>query len=547
MSTTARPLNRGAACLPCRKLKARCDGNRPACGRCVANNRPDDCEYAIGGEVTRSRLLEENIALLEARIRELENPNEAQSMRLHNPHPQKAVAGSSSGTHPSHSSNPWLHSPGTPQQTVTPGPLSAQQPPTHAEARALFQGFMAHTSQLGLFLNPARFARAVGLSPGSPGAVDELLMNAVYLWGSRLSSSATLRAREEYFSAKAVQAASSAILSAQSVAPVNGVLHTLQAEVLLANYFFSSGRFLEGKYHCLAAVALITASGLHQLDVAALAGAGVDSVSVGEKIHAFWTVYALDQAWSAAMNAPPSICQRGRTGFIITTPWPLASEAYEQGIMIPRRGYGYSVVDFLQGRADESGEEFSRLALRVKAAALFSGAVYISSQYRPDLPNRGEFFVQFTALDNQIEIFHSQLAAIRNRSPDDMRELLICRTLACVAAIHLHSAFANHQPTSRQKILTVAVASARALDIIHANQYQHLDAVIALLWTTICETLVAEVRRLKRNAIPVRQEDMARITTSLDKIEGAMSSMTYVSPLMASKLAELQQTRATIH
>ena len=64
----------------------KCDGNKPACGRCLANNRPDDCEYATGAEVTRSRLLEENIALLEARIRELENPGETPpSVQLHDP------------------------------------------------------------------------------------------------------------------------------------------------------------------------------------------------------------------------------------------------------------------------------------------------------------------------------------------------------------------------------------------------------------------------------------------------------------------------------
>ncbi|KAI0371911.1 hypothetical protein BV20DRAFT_964552 [Pilatotrama ljubarskyi] len=546
MSTSTRPLNRGAACLPCRKLKARCDGNRPACGRCVANNRPDDCEYAVGGEVTRSRLLEENIALLEARIHELENPGEAPSMRLHNPHRQESASGSASRTQVAGASHFQLHPPGMPQQTdPLRGPT--EQPLTHAEAPALFQTFMAHAPQLGLFLNPNRFVRAVSLPRGAPGAVDEALMNAVYLWGSRLSSATALRAREEYFSAKAVQAASGATLMAQSMAPVNGVLHTVQAEVLLAHYFFSSGRFLEGKYHCLAAVALVTGSRLHQLDLAALAGAGVDPVFIGEKIHAFWTVYALDQAWSAAMNAPPSICQRGRNGIVITTPWPLAIEAYEQGIVIPRHGYNYSVLDFAQGGADDSGEEFSRLALRVKAAALLSSALYVSAQYRPDLSNRGQFFAQFTALDGLIENFHRQLAAIRNGRPDDMRELLVCRTLACVAAIQLHSVFAIHQPTSRQKSLTVAVASARALDIIDVNQYRHLDPVIAMLWAIICKTLVEEMRRLRHSAVAVRQEDMVRITTSLDGIMRAMASLAPGIPLMASHLAEIQQAKATMN
>lgn len=43
----ARPLNRGAACLACRKKRAKCDGIRPACTRCLnaSMGRPDGCVY----------------------------------------------------------------------------------------------------------------------------------------------------------------------------------------------------------------------------------------------------------------------------------------------------------------------------------------------------------------------------------------------------------------------------------------------------------------------------------------------------------------------
>ena len=65
----------------------RCDGNKPACGQCIAKARSEDCEYTSDLQgLTKTQMLEENITLLEARIRELENPAEASSsVRLHNP------------------------------------------------------------------------------------------------------------------------------------------------------------------------------------------------------------------------------------------------------------------------------------------------------------------------------------------------------------------------------------------------------------------------------------------------------------------------------
>lgn len=177
---------------------------------------------------------------------------------------------------------------------------------------------MANASQLGFFLNPTRFRRA-----GGPQTGNEALMNSVYLWGSKLSNVAGLRARESYFATRATQAASGTTMMTQATT----VLHTIQAEVLLANYFFTTGRLLEGRYHTLAALALVTGSRYHLLDVGTMGG---DTIGAGERIQAFWTVLAQDKMWASAMNTPPSICQGGRSNIQITTPWPLATVAYEQ-------------------------------------------------------------------------------------------------------------------------------------------------------------------------------------------------------------------------
>ena len=80
----------------------RCDGQKPICGPCVTKGRADDCEYPSDVQgLTRTQLLEENIAILEARIREMENPEESTSIRLHDYQGNVASgSGSSSGQSP---------------------------------------------------------------------------------------------------------------------------------------------------------------------------------------------------------------------------------------------------------------------------------------------------------------------------------------------------------------------------------------------------------------------------------------------------------------
>ena len=73
----------------------RCDGIKPACQQCVRAKKADCCEYDDGKGKTRTQLLRENIARLEARIRELEDPD---SVSAHPPSiqlQQRKTSGSS--------------------------------------------------------------------------------------------------------------------------------------------------------------------------------------------------------------------------------------------------------------------------------------------------------------------------------------------------------------------------------------------------------------------------------------------------------------------
>lgn len=56
------------------QFNQKCDCVRPVCGQCVRFNRERDCEYTDGDQRSRTEILEEQIATLQARIGTLENP-----------------------------------------------------------------------------------------------------------------------------------------------------------------------------------------------------------------------------------------------------------------------------------------------------------------------------------------------------------------------------------------------------------------------------------------------------------------------------------------
>lgn len=132
-------------------------------------------------------------------------------------------------------------------------------------------------------------------------------------------------------------------------------IQALQAEVLLALYFFCVGRFLEGKYHANAAVSLALSCGLDRIRSGEISdnaqapvmssstplGSGIlgtssafnlapsrDTVEEGERINTFWAVFNLDRCWSVATGSQTMLYDDTNLG--IDTPWPLDMERYEQ-------------------------------------------------------------------------------------------------------------------------------------------------------------------------------------------------------------------------
>jgi hypothetical protein len=160
-----------------------------------------------------------------------------------------------------------------------------------------------------------------------------------------------LKLHEKTFLARAL----SALPSSLSGLHPRKVPHALQAEIVLATYFFSAGKFTEGMYHTAAAVSLAVSSGLHK--ICAEAPSLVSSASMnseeGQRFDACWATLALDKAWAVAFGAHPN------WNDTLNTPWSLEPN----NVNVPITGTSPSILltqaVFLWERANSFGARWN--------------------------------------------------------------------------------------------------------------------------------------------------------------------------------------------
>ncbi|KAF9503263.1 hypothetical protein BS47DRAFT_843826 [Hydnum rufescens UP504] len=79
-------LQRGNACLNCRRRKQRCDGGRPACRKCIHYKRASQCAYNDEKRLTRVQVLESRLQQLEGLI-QMQNSSQDDAPSLDKPTP----------------------------------------------------------------------------------------------------------------------------------------------------------------------------------------------------------------------------------------------------------------------------------------------------------------------------------------------------------------------------------------------------------------------------------------------------------------------------
>ena len=204
----------------------------------------------------------------------------------------------------------------------------------HRYHRTRVRNFVQNATEFGFFLQMDRFLDAQA-SGGSHSL--QVLLNVIYLIGAKLSSNPQVQANEQRYLTRALQQipTSTALHSDPGSA-----IYVMQAEVLLANYFFMGNRQLEGTYHTTAAVSIAIASRLHLIrsgrrsrpatePTAYRLPPPADLLEEGERINGFWTVFVLDRCWSIASGSAPAFTDDESTGTQIDTPWPKDLTSYQ--------------------------------------------------------------------------------------------------------------------------------------------------------------------------------------------------------------------------
>jgi len=199
--------------------------------------------------------------------------------------------------------------------------------------------FLPCVSITGFFLNVPRFVNSF-YATAANSRPSLALLSTIYLWGLKLASVESFAAYESVFLSRAIQSVAGALGTTHP----HKAKHALQAELLLSNYFFWTGRFLEGRYHCGAAVSIAISLGLHQTRSTQLPNPNstTDPVEEGERINAFWSVFLNDRCWGVAMNVPSGMPDQKVLNARIDVPWPLDMTQYERVrilIQLPSMSY----------------------------------------------------------------------------------------------------------------------------------------------------------------------------------------------------------------
>uniref|UniRef100_A0A0W0F8G0 Zn(2)-C6 fungal-type domain-containing protein n=1 Tax=Moniliophthora roreri TaxID=221103 RepID=A0A0W0F8G0_MONRR len=483
--TVSKRAPRGSACLTCRRRKTKCDGLRPVCGPCLASS-PGSCEYSDGAP-SQDQLLQQQIAEMEGRLRDLQRPNDQRTQN----NPSVELQSS------------YMRSP--PQNI----PRNVQQD--------LLRSFVPHSTNFGFFLDGSRFQS----EQPSPA-----LQSAMNLFGAYLNSSRELSALQGNLLPQALNDVSQGL----SVSHPQGVLHTAQAEVLLAQYLFLQNRLLEAKYHITTAVSIVLGAGFHKIRsssprrTADVLPPPRDFVEEIERVNALWTVLILNHCWMSADGALSNISYDIAESRV-DAPWP---------VDLPTRSKlpddlwtSRTIQNFLGNTPDNAA---SLMALHAKAAILFEQASVLLRKYQPNMELRDAVKYQstFNNLNQTIQRFLTMLPALNPNAPTALyRKQLVIHTLARISAIQLHYIFAAQDATSHSLIVSNAeyiVATLRGGP--NLSEFPFIDPIMGVLWMATAKVFIEELG----NAGPSSSSRRRPPRDLMSAIETIITVMSVFSP-----------------
>ncbi|KAI0093808.1 hypothetical protein BDY19DRAFT_919028 [Irpex rosettiformis] len=535
------PLQRGKACLSCRKRKMKCDGTRPVCSQCTKANREAECQYHDKKQVSRTEMLRAKMAKLEERLRQLENEQSVASSSstsdTQSPEPSSSslmadgiflmppgmVPPNSSASPESDQQSPFvglaapysadqlwssawsdnfselsiaLHDPqssnsflpiSSPRSPPTSGsPAFSHEDDLYSHSHQLLDIFLKHRHQCAFDLHIGRF-RASLSAPSAQQQPHQALLDAMCLMGCYFSHLVQHAAQEPQYLQNALSGISTALQHNDRLVQI------VQASCLIAVYFFSRGRVLEGYYHSSTAARLAVSLGLHQikpedwyqhhLDASAASQLSFisfkpslqltpsrDALESAERVATFWQVFVVDRAWSVASGLPAALPDDDSPRARIQTSLPTS---------INDSSYGAS-IDSLTG----SDVEKLIPSWNATSVALFERTYRFSSK---SFQTDGVFREEHRRLDLSLSQFANSLPPLSSLmfrdhySPADIA-LLTVHTLMNTAIIHLHRDFLQRDQSSYQRCVSAAHSITKAVRELNDAEYEYLNPIFSTCW-----------------------------------------------------------------
>ncbi|TDL15044.1 hypothetical protein BD410DRAFT_796735 [Rickenella mellea] len=512
--TNEEALRPGQACLHCRSRKIKCDGMRPTCTPCCRGNRTTKCEYAD----QHIAALEESVARLEKRLQELEGQPQEMSASEHKGQESSKQSGLNNNC------------------DELPDPVKT----------LLVNIVVFNSGQVGFAMNKERFLASLAFPQDHPNYPSSALLQSMYLWGLRILNCEQFVNLER----KAVEKATLFVADALHSRDPKTRFQALQAEILIAQYFFCRGRALEGRYHTGAASSLAVSSGLHFIRAPILPAAGVsdlvgnanafefppprDAIEEGERINVFWVTYNVDRCWSVATGCPATLSSPTSPRSQILTPWPADYDDYAR-MDVENLPFNRTILDYIFRRTGPNinqPDEFSLPSLRVKAPIPSYSAPLLSSEtHRPTecLKGLSPAMVEQSIWD-LLNIL-PPLNQMDEHTFEDRSAYIVIRGLALASFVQLNfvragvnRAFYNVCLTSAKNIVDLVEFVATTTTIFI------LDPIVSVIWTTAAQALARDLSRTRLTRLPANSSECSRADAK--RMYNALKEIIKRKPLM---------------
>ncbi|KAF8811995.1 hypothetical protein BYT27DRAFT_7335959 [Phlegmacium glaucopus] len=571
-SDSAGILGRGSACLSCRRRKLKCTGTRPVCEQCNQMKRAHECQYDDSSKKSRTQTLREKVAVLEAKLRDLEDESSLSNFsppictslpvddQLSSPMIHSQDSGSStfmldpkdnltdgSSSH-GRMGTPRLDNLLTSYISTRQGmspfsftessggdsssdqifePIISLSPEMH---NALIQTFIRHHRQCCFYTNTSRFDSSSSATVFQCTPPNPSLMSAIYLLGSFFSHVPLPEDLQIQLLEQALRNVTRSLHNQEHLVDV------VQASCLIAQYFFFNNRVMEGNRHLLAAKRMAYDLGLHAMsepDVSTLSGYAYDSAlqDMTEKSAVFWQVFMTDRFWSVTNHCDVSLPDRSPYRYT-TTPLPV-----KEDVRLGVRTMNSSIHALFEDHFHVEWASLSTVAFKTIVSAIFDRSLRVHNSW----PRDGGAWAFHVSAEATLKRLSSWVDPFTGREPSYPEEpyfdtdLYAIHTLILTSTIHLH--FDNMS----LKISKAANELLELINFLNPGDYRYLDPVLVTCWYSV---VIGFRRIMNINAIGNRGDSMPSYTNAFlrrgtDILLNALKNMSPYVPVAGSLIQDL--------